>query len=303
MLVRAGHPRRQTPSIACAARGTSRGWHARVRTMSSQPPSDVLRELARRYTDLLRSHLSERLVSVVLFGSVARGDASPASDIDLLIVAEDLPQGQFARKRLLATADEAFEPELERAEAAGVESRLARIVRTPREAARPIPLYLDLTEDALILHDRGGFFAQVLERARGSVKRLGARRIRHGTTWYWDLKPDFRPGDVVEDMTTREMARSFLRRAAAILREAERLLGDKAWNLVVRRCQEAVELALKGALREAGVEVPKVHDVSGALRRNTRRLPPHLVAEIDLLVSASRRLREERGRRSVKRPS
>src|SRR5437764_1680739 len=96
MLVRAGHPRRQTPSIACAARGTSRGWHARVRTMSSQPPSDVLRELARRYTDLLRSHLSERLVSVVLFGSVARGDASPASDIDLLIVAEDLPQGQFA---------------------------------------------------------------------------------------------------------------------------------------------------------------------------------------------------------------
>ena len=271
--------------------------------MSSQPPSDVLRELARRYTDLLRSHLSERLVSVVLFGSVARGDASPASDIDLLIVAEDLPQGQFARKRLLATADEAFEPELERAEAAGVESRLARIVRTPREAARPIPLYLDLTEDALILHDRGGFFAQVLERARGSVKRLGARRIRHGTTWYWDLKPDFRPGDVVEDMTTREMARSFLRRAAAILREAERLLGDKAWNLVVRRCQEAVELALKGALREAGVEVPKVYDVSGALRRNTRRLPPHLAAEIDLLVSASRRLREERGRRSVKRPS
>ena len=104
-------------------------------------------------------------------------------------------------------------------------------------------------------------------------------------------------------MTTQEMARSFLRRAAAILREAERLLGDKAWNLVVRRCQEAVELALKGALREAGVEVPKVHDVSGALRRNTRRLPPHLVAEIDLLVSASRRLREERGRRSVKRPS
>src|SRR5207244_640126 len=96
------------------------------------------------------------------------------------------------------------------------------------------------------------------------------------------------------DMTTQEMARSFLRRAAAILREAERLLGDEAWNLVVRRCQEAVEFALKGALREAGVEVPKVHDVSDALRRNTRRLPAHLAAEIDLLVSASRRLREER---------
>jgi len=95
-------------------------------------------------------------------------------------------------------------------------------------------------------------------------------------------------------MTTRDMARSFLRRAAAILREAERLNEEKAWNLVVRRCQEAVELALKGTLREAGVEVPKIHDVSGALRRHVDRLPSHLAVEIDALVSASRRLREER---------
>lgn len=90
------------------------------------------------------------------------------------------------------------------------------------------------------------------------------------------------------------MARSYLRRAGAILREAERLYQDGAWNLVVRRCQEAVELALKGALREAGVEVPKIHDVSGVLRSNLHRLPSHLTAEIDALVSASRRLREER---------
>ncbi len=95
-------------------------------------------------------------------------------------------------------------------------------------------------------------------------------------------------------MTAGEMARSHLRRAKAVLREAERLHGDEAWSLVVRRCQEAVEPALKGALRAAGAEVPKVHDVSGALRRNVSRLPAHLAAEIDTLVSALRRLREER---------
>lgn len=95
-------------------------------------------------------------------------------------------------------------------------------------------------------------------------------------------------------MTAREMARSYVRRARAVLREAERLHGDESWNLVVRRCQEAVELALKGALREAGVEVPKVHDVSEALRQNADRLPPNLSSEIDLLTSASRKLREER---------
>ncbi len=75
---------------------------------------------------------------------------------------------------------------------------LARIARAPRKAARPIPLYLDLTEDAVILHDRDAFFAQVLHRVRTSLKRLGARRIRQGATWYWDLKPDFQPGEVIE---------------------------------------------------------------------------------------------------------
>lgn len=90
------------------------------------------------------------------------------------------------------------------------------------------------------------------------------------------------------------MARSYLGRARVVLREAERLHEEEAFNLVVRRCQEAVELALKGALRAAGLEVPKVHDVSGALRKNMDRLPQHLAAAIDELVSASRRLREER---------
>ncbi|MFN8643282.1 MAG: HEPN domain-containing protein [Candidatus Binatia bacterium] len=59
------------------------------------------------------------------------------------------------------------------------------------------------------------------------------------------------------------MARSFLRRAAAVL-------------------------------RAAGAEIPEVHDVSGALRRHVDRLPAAVAAEIDTLVSASRRLREER---------
>lgn len=95
-------------------------------------------------------------------------------------------------------------------------------------------------------------------------------------------------------MTAGEMARSHLRRAAAVLREAERLHVDQCWNLVVRRCQECVELALKGLLRAVGAEVPKVHDVSGALRRHANRLPADLAPHIDILVSASRRLREER---------
>jgi predicted nucleotidyltransferase len=166
--------------------------------MATEPPASILQGLADRYAGLLASVLGDRLVSVVLFGSVARGDVTSMSDIDLLIVATDLPVGQFARKRLLAGADEQFEADLAAAERSGIETRLSRIVRTPEEAARVIPLYLDLTEDAQLLYDRSGFFGTILDGVRTSLRRLGARRVRQGRTWYWDLKPDFKRGEVIE---------------------------------------------------------------------------------------------------------
>ena len=169
-----------------------------ARTVPTRSPSSVLRELASRYCEQLRAALPDRLVAVVLFGSVARGQAGPASDIDLLIVAEGLPAGQFARKRLLAEVDAEFDRTLFAAEAEGIETRLARIVLTPAEAARVRPLYLDLTEDAVLLHDRDGFFAGVLGRVRSSLAQLGSRRIRTGRTWYWDLKPGAQPGERIE---------------------------------------------------------------------------------------------------------
>lgn len=56
-------------------------------------------------------------------------------------------------------------------------------------------------------------------------------------------------------MTNAEMAQGHFRQARLILDEAEGLQRRGAWHLVVRRCQEAVELALKAVLRSAGVEV------------------------------------------------
>ncbi len=95
-------------------------------------------------------------------------------------------------------------------------------------------------------------------------------------------------------MTSEEMARAYLDQAAEILREAEHLYRRQAWNLVVRRSQEAVELALKGILRLIGVEIPRTHDVGIWLRNYRDRLPPSLQSEVERLASISRRLRLER---------
>lgn len=95
-------------------------------------------------------------------------------------------------------------------------------------------------------------------------------------------------------MTSTEIGRSLVRQARLIVAEAERHARGGAWHLAVRRAQEVVELSLKGLLRIAGVEVPRVHDVGVLVGEHAPRLGPEVGEHLDRLVSVSRRLRAER---------
>lgn len=138
--------------------------------------------------------LGERLISLVLFGSVARGQARPSSDIDLLVVAEGFPRSLRDRRRPLLETWE----QVRTAQALPyVEWNL--VTKSPEEARFHSPLYLDIVEDGILLLDRAGSFEAVLSEMRERMRALGSRRIYlDDGSWYWDLKPDFRFGEVVE---------------------------------------------------------------------------------------------------------
>ena len=72
------------------------------------------------------------------------------------------------------------------------------------------------------------------------------------------------------------------------------LLAEEAYSDVVREAQEIVELALKGVLRQVGVEPPRWHDVGSILREHRDRLPAAAAAEVDDLAAVSARLRKDR---------
>ncbi len=158
----------------------------------------LLQTLARQYAERLREALGDRLVSVVLFGSVARGEAGPHSDIDLFIVLEEAPRGMTRRRALLEPVREALTPALEALWDRGIYADFVEIIRTREEARRFHPVYLDMTQEAVLLYDKENFMAGVLERLRKRLEALGAQRKRLGNVWYWDLKPDFQPGEVIE---------------------------------------------------------------------------------------------------------
>jgi predicted nucleotidyltransferase len=146
--------------------------------------------------DVCRRHYGDRLVALAVFGSVGRGTMRSNSDIDLLLVVDPLADGRVARVEEFIAVERALAETLAEARRRGVETELSPVFRTPSELAHGSPLLLDMTEDARLLHDPQGVLAEALQKVRERLAALGARRIRRGNAWYWDLKPDYQPGDV-----------------------------------------------------------------------------------------------------------
>lgn len=161
--------------------------------------SRVRLEAARVITEALLGLLGERLVSVVLYGSVSRMEVHELSDIDLLIVLDNAPMSRFERLKIFEEAERRVEEKLERLERRhGVRIDFSPIIKSREEAGKFTPLYLDLTEDGVILYDREGFMKSVLGRVRRRLLELGAKRVWRGKKWYWVLKPRIKPGEVIE---------------------------------------------------------------------------------------------------------
>lgn len=156
----------------------------------------LMQELLR----LLWEEFGHRVRSLLVFGSVARGTARPDSDVDVCVVIRELPVSRYRRHQLLGPVMErlrqsaAYEELIRR----GYTPDVAAILYTPEEFQETKPIFLDLVEEAVLLHDDGTVRTK-LDQLRARMRTLGSRKIvLDDGTYYWLLKPDLRFGEVIE---------------------------------------------------------------------------------------------------------
>jgi predicted nucleotidyltransferase len=138
-------------------------------------------QVARQAIEALRVALGERLSAVVLFGSRARGDATPESDWDLLVIADGLPEHPFDRHVLINSL-------LPPNPGGGI----SVLARTPEEFEfRLSSLYLDIALDGKVLYDPRGYAAERLAAIRRAMDEAGLYRegSEAGDIWRWKNQP------------------------------------------------------------------------------------------------------------------
>jgi len=147
--------------------------------------------------NLMRNY---NLTSICLYGSVARGTARPDSDIDLLVISDDFKGTLTSRiECILNDVEDKISDEIERLKRFGVNTELNIYPLRREEVSRLPPILLDLTEDGIIIYDNELFLEKILTRLKAKLIELNAKRIFiDRDTWYWDLKPDYKFGEVIE---------------------------------------------------------------------------------------------------------
>lgn len=139
-------------------------------------------ELLRRFGDDLQG--------LLLFGSVARGDWTRDSDIDLLVLLAERAGGRQEVLSKLLRARKALRhtPAYRRAYAAGFVPTVEFHFLTVPEAARFHRLYLEAFTEGVVLFDREGTLAGLIERFWNRLKKAGGKRIESPSVGpYWEL--------------------------------------------------------------------------------------------------------------------
>ena len=111
------------------------------------------RRVAKCLADRLLGHFGDKIEAIVLYGSVARGEAERESDIDLLII---VPEGEI-RKQVLSLS---YYVDLE------FGTVTSHVHMNSKEFERYVnlgdPFLKDVLKEGIILYDRG-FYSRVRE--------------------------------------------------------------------------------------------------------------------------------------------
>lgn len=151
-----------------------------------------------RYKREFVGALAEDVLGMVLFGSVARNEATTGSDVDILSLLSRKTREIENRIVTLSVEGRDWDEYL-MMERKGVRTRIYNICKTEAEIAENPLILLDVVDHGEILYDPRGCMKGLLDRFGAKMRELGTRKmVFPDGRWAWDLKPDWKPGEIVE---------------------------------------------------------------------------------------------------------
>ena len=164
--------------LEAAARASGLSLNAYcVQRLTGTSPDGLVDDPAAAFVARAAAIVGDALVAVILHGSWARGDATPRSDVDLLVVVEPrvVPNRQWYREwdaQPVTWQGRAVDP---------------HFVNPPAEGALS-GLWAETAVDGIVLFDRGRRVSAALARIRRAIASgRFVRRVVHGQPYWTEM--------------------------------------------------------------------------------------------------------------------
>ena len=222
----------------------------------NSPKMDHTQSIFHQIRERIRDLSEIKIVSIAIFGSVARQEDNADSDIDLLVVAEGIPEKRIQRIPDMVRIKRKLNLE------APLDILLVSKGECQSNFRNHNPLYLDIALDTKIVYDDTGFLRSLIEETRRYIDSNDLRR--EDDTWSFPVKE--RVPTELSKITNKEWSLAWLADGKRDLLAASRLLEYALFEKAVYHCQQAVEKGTKAILAAWG-RFKKTHLVADILRK------------------------------------
>jgi len=193
--------------------------------------------------------------ATVLFGSWAKGTATPDSDVDLLVVAEDIHPKRHRRGAEIAQIRRCL-PGL----------TLDVLLHTKEEVISNFlnhnPLFLDVAEDGKIILDDGEFLQNLISQTKYYVRQREIKRFGDG----WVFPVEKGKAAFLSRVSNKDFAQAMFKDGERDLEIGKKLTEDSYYDKAVYHFQQSIEKSIKSVLIAMGI-YQKTHLIGAILHK------------------------------------
>lgn len=234
-------------------------------------------------TALRNNRFPFNVSGAVLFGSQAKGHQTPDSDVDLLVVAENINPKLHRRKKEILELKRSL-PEMP----------LDVLLLSPSEAVSNFtnhnPLFLTIAEDGIIIKDERNFLFDLMHKTREYIEAKGIKRLTEG----WQFPVAYRAATPLSRVSNKDFAEAMLKDGERDFLIGKNLLRDEFFDKSVYHFQQSVEKFIKSILIAFGT-FQKTHYIGNVLLEEIRdkSLPDQWKQKLSEIAELSEELEPE----------
>ena len=154
-----------------------------------------------KFVEILEKKYEKNLLSVILYGSIARGTWNLESDIDIfLLFSNKIKEREKLDKDVLKTIIE-FEKTIHIINDNGIQIYfpIQELSLKLKDLVNFRTLFYDISMDGIVIYDKDLIGTKFLEKIRIRIKDKGLERIFVGyNDFYWKRKENVKFGEIIE---------------------------------------------------------------------------------------------------------